>query len=512
MTDDKNISIGLIGTDRAWTMLLDQIGVPWSSLNAAEQDALSATSAVIVNRMLTAAENKTIEEYLYGGGAVLFTPSERNRVFANAAEYRRCSSLPPVQSDEYSFTDMFDLNMIVYRFRGGRLIASERTGKGIVSYCGLDAEEYFADGSSCRKNFYADRTPMPSEIVSGRSKRAFRQIIHSHLEYLHHQRNLPFAHKWYSPDPHAPVFLHRIDTDKGSREQIDEIHQLSRTYSIPTTWFLDVKSHESWIEYFRTFETQEIGVHCYEHLVHSDEEENRKNFHRALAILKGHGWNPSGIAAPTGAWNEAIGGAFRQLHFLYSSEFSYDYDNLPSYPSLSDSVSPVLQVPIHPICIGSMKREHMTDEEMVRYFISVINHQLHLREPISLYHHPTHGKNDVFRAVFDYLRHHPVTPMRFEDFARWWKVRQSVRLNVRTDGRSIGVTMNGQTTDVPVRIILPDGREFFCANEMSVDSTQAGERPVIHPSVRPARFADTRAFTLRHLFHNTYDWWIKTTE
>ena len=53
-------------------------------------------------------------------------------------------------------------------------------------------------------------------------------------------------------------------------------------------------------------------------------------------LLRNSGFRMQGFAAPFGTWNDELGRAIVDCGFEYSSEFSYDYDNLPSLPQTSE--------------------------------------------------------------------------------------------------------------------------------------------------------------------------------
>ena len=58
---------------------------------------------------------------------------------------------------------------------------------------------------------------------------------------------------------------------------------------------------------------------------------------------------------------------FEDMDFEYSSEFTLDYDDLPFFPYLKDGFSKVLQIPIHPISLGRLRRSHFSKNEMLKY-------------------------------------------------------------------------------------------------------------------------------------------------
>jgi hypothetical protein len=514
MTDNSPIRlrIGILAEDPAWKILLDQIGVDWSLIGSENDYALSTYSVIIINHIVTEQEKTNLLRYSASGGAIIYTVDEKHEVRKKAVESRYISSLPHTISETYSFSDIFDVFDTTYLFQNGELISSETLEQGLVSYLGIDIKKILSYDKPIRKNFFAKRERLPHEIVAKRSKLALRQIIQSHLEFLHHRRNIPFVHKWFYPEDHATLFTFRIDSDKGTELQIDEIFQLSEQYHIPTTWFLDVKSHESWLKYFTKYTAQEIGVHCYEHIIFADTELNSDNFSKALSLLRGAGFTPKGIAAPTGAWDRSISDAIQGLGFSYSSEFSYDYDNLPSFPFFGDAISPVVQLPTHPICIGTMRREHMSAEEMIRYYRDVIDQRITNREPICLYHHPTHTTNEVFEEVFRYINEKKILAVSYTDYAEWWKRRNEFIFAATVQNNEIVFENNHRTQDAFVRVSLKNKKEKItpvsnALNLARVDWDRQSNQIEMNNTIQR-----TRKFTFRHYIQNALDWWIKITE
>lgn len=509
MDNIRHIEIGLWGYDPAWDVLLDQIGVPWSTVD--DISDVSRYSLVIVHAPVDEEYCKRLDEYVTNGGAVLYTVSERREVVKNARSKVYFKSVPPQVRNAYAFYDIFDMYHDAFLFEEGSLAAVRDLGRGTCSLIGIDVAHLISDATSIRKNFYFRNGKYPTERVSRVSKNALFRFILSHLEHLHHRRNLPFIHKWYFPQDNPTVFTFRIDSDKGTKTQIEELYQLGEKYRIPTSWFLDVKSHEDWLEYFRKFDTQEIGVHCYEHAVYARYALNRDNVERALSTLKKQSLPVHGITSPTGAWNRDIGTLFQELNFSYSSEFAYDYDNLPSFPILGSSRSSVVQLPVHPVCVGTLMREKHSSEEMIDYFRSVIDSKLERREPICLYHHPTHGHNEVFENVFQYINSQRILKMPFQTYAEWWKRRAQERLSVHYDD-GILTFDHAQDPDVWVRISTAGNREAIVAPKAGItpDDSQFHPIPAMHRI--PDDLMRTRKFTVKHHLQNVLDWWITTTE
>ena len=158
---------------------------------------------------------------------------------------------------------------------------------------------------------------------------------------------------------------------------------------------------------------QEIGVHCYDHFFSPTFSRTLRMFKKQSDTLKKAGIAFKAYAAPYGKWDAEFGKALASLGFEFSSEFSYDYDNLPG-----DTGNGMLQVPVHPICIGSLKRHSYSDEKMIRYFDFVVRRKLAAREPMFFYHHPGMGMNRFLNGFLSRCAGNASLQKRWENFQR----------------------------------------------------------------------------------------------
>ena len=83
---------------------------------------------------------------------------------------------------------------------------------------------------------------------------------------------------------------------------------------------------------FSSMKNQEIALHCYHHKVSKNYYYNESNIKEGIEIFNKAEIPLFGYAAPYGEWNFNIAKAIEQANFIYSSEFTLDYDNLPFYP------------------------------------------------------------------------------------------------------------------------------------------------------------------------------------
>ena len=326
-----------------------------------------------------------------------------------------------------------------------------------------------------RKNFYPEfSNQFTSERVSIVSKGIIRTHIQKALEYLFHKRDLPFVHLWFYPDGARNIFSFRIDTDMGTEEEIISLNNLLQDYNIPATWFVETKSSQDRIESFLNLKNQEIAYHCYRHKAFLSYKKNEEDIKTGLKILEGIGINPKGYAAPYGKWNKTIARLIDDFNFSYSSEFDFAYDTLPIYPFYNSSFSKALQIPIHPVSVGRLHWGGHSEENMIKYFFSIIEQKLFLDEPIIFYTHPFEKKLNVFAKVFEkihsynsenYISNNSLTEkistLSFSEYTEWWKKRLDVKWNSEEKDEDIFISANNSDESIKFMATYPSGKRFI---------------------------------------------------
>lgn len=461
-----NLAVGVIGRSAPWEDLLTQEGVPFGyvSLDALDRE----WSVLVVTSPMNETQKSLVESYLYRGGAVLGYAAYCSGVRRMTCRSEPIEYLLADGSEPFPDTHLLDLGVEGEIPREANCLRTQHRefaafagplGNGFAVLLPFDPAAAIADDRAANKNFYATRDRLPSERVSLVGKGEVQRLVHRALAFLHHARNLPYAHLWYFPDTHRTLFAFRIDSDKGSREEVDALYHLAVRYDVPMTWFLDVKAHEEWLQHFAYLAGQEFGVHCYEHRVFETYEENLKNILRARQKLDRVGVASHGFAGPFGMWNPALARAIDQVGFEYSSEFSYAYDALPlhTYGGQGDAFS-TLQVPIHPICSGSLRQVGYSETQMADYFHRVMDEKRLRNESWFFYHHPTHRAWDVVEAIFVYVRDHTIECTTLASYARWWKKRIHLRPTISIERDLLRCEGVPSDCSVALRIILPDRR------------------------------------------------------
>jgi hypothetical protein len=280
---------------------------------------------------------------------------------------------------------------------------------------------------------------------------------------------------------------------------VDDLYRLARDHDVPLTWFLDVSAHEPWLRRFGGMVGQEFGVHCYEHVELSRGDVARANLRRARQAMEREGLAVTGCAAPYGIWTPDFARVTEEMGFLYSSEFSFAYDTLPLFPVFSGGPASVLQIPVHPICIGSMLRVGYPPETMMRYFAAAIGRKLLLSEPLFFYHHPTHRRHGVLAGFFSGVRDAGIDTVTMGEFARWWKQRATWRPAVAVEGDAVtsgGSAPDGEAGRFSYGISIPGGRSAIVpaapAIRLSEVHWTADEDMPVPPELERARDFDPR--------------------
>lgn len=485
------IKIGLVHHSSGWAQLCVQEGIPYSVIELSSQDIAEECSILVVNRELTPTERENVEKYLRNGGSVVGYTGHLLGVAGIEGTAQQLKYIVADHEDIFSNVYLLDLGVQGVVPRGANslrtdtgtfAIAAGPLAGGFAVVLPFDIEAAFLDVRPANKNFYFKTERLPSERVSLVGKGELRLLLHDAFKYLHHARGVPHIHLWYFPNDLRNVFAFRIDSDGASKSEIDALYQLARDNEIAMSWFLDVKSHEQWLRHFTYFVGQEIGLHCYKHQTYPSYEANLKNIMRGLQEMRRAGIQSSGFTAPFGIWNPELARAIDEAGVEYSSEFSYSYDTLPSFTEMNGR-SRVLQVPIHPICIGSMNRIGYTASQMHEYFSMVIMQKLSRSEPLFFYHHPTHQRWDVVGELFRLVRQPGIENMTMSGYAQWWNRRIGLRFAMDFDGENINIEPPDALvpSDVWLHVVNPDGRELTLPLNKSINLKSG------HPWVAPSK-------------------------
>ena len=419
-----NLKIGIDNCKPGWKIILKQIGVSFSKCSLLSSISPEEYSVIIITETHNTKENEVIDDYASSGGAVLY--SDNTTLESVSYKIKNVSTLYSQENTPFAqigLADIFSTIKIpiskeLHLIDVGLKITSSNIRNSLI--LPFNVNDLILSFNSRRKKFYANRKELPSEIVSEVSKGKLRKIVEIALEYLHHKRDLPFVHLWHQPYVDKNLFIFRLDTDFCSKQDANEMYDICKKNNISTTWFLDTDSKDRIVNY-ASMENQEMAIHCDNHFIYDTFEENYDNIKNADKKLKKSGIKANGFAAPFGDWNSSLDEALQKMELKYSSEFALDYDDLPFYPYHENNFSDVLQIPIHPISLGRLRRSHFTEEEMLQYYIDIIEEKIRSEEPVLIYHHPHHKHLAVFEKVIQYINSNNYGNMNMLEFCDWWR-------------------------------------------------------------------------------------------
>ncbi|MEQ9310412.1 MAG: polysaccharide deacetylase family protein [Balneolaceae bacterium] len=451
----KNLCIGIIELTIGWKIILDQIGVWYEEVDF-DGDLALKYSTIIVNQSVTINQEEQLHKYNDNGSSILetssgdlfsharFTAKKKVKRLINTGAIPFLAHIPFLdifsEAELYNGQDNFD-----------GLIDFEKHDQGIVCNLGIEPGNLIMSNSYTRKRFFYKKDMHPDELVSNVSKGSLIELIICILKELHFQQGLPFVCKWTSPKE-QPVFTFRVDSDYGDQESVTELQNIGKQHQIPFTWFLHIEAHENWLGLFKEFQNSEIALHGYEHGTSISYEHVFNNIERGLQLLKDSGFYPKGFCAPYGIWNDTLAEVLQKFEFEYTSEFTIGYDSnpFPSYHLNNELKS--LQIPIHPICTGSLNRKGATTDEMKVYFLNVMENKLARYEPVMFYHHPLQSGTTLWNDVFRKVNELKLTKLSFSEYAEFWKNRLNFSFEVFINPKTKELVFSGSLKDLLIQV------------------------------------------------------------
>ena len=473
--------IGLTQSEPAWLQILGQERINYRLWDKTFTE--ETPRVLVLNHPLTDEEVSAFRSFVAAGGGILTD-------FANLAKLMpdfKCQGLETIHYIEPEAKPVFDGIALIDLELPGYCSNQGNTGRldnqGAALFCGNLGKGYcialpFDVGLALRdqrralKAFYCDTPELPYEETAVVTHQAVRRLCVNCLRELHRQLKLPYVHLWYYPDFKRTAFAFRVDGDFATREQIEKTAELAHRHDLKFSWYLNTKAHRSLMDYFRTLAEHghDVQFHCHEHKVFDDAEHNRTNLSAGLAIMNEAGFKPSGFAGPFGHWNEGLNHVLEESGFAYSSEFSLSYDDFPFYPILSERLSKVMQIPLHPIGFGRLLQARMKHDQIVDYYKSYFRLRYLGGEPLFIYDHPHRIAEsfDTFDAIFKIVcKASDVWYPTLTGFHDWWKDRSALEYEV-TSGQPEIITVDG-TCDTGVVLHVIDGEREALVPMMSRD-------------------------------------------
>ncbi|MEO0091984.1 MAG: hypothetical protein ABIK61_04685 [candidate division WOR-3 bacterium] len=462
--------LGILEPELGWLQILEQEGIVYKVLSQIPE---KYSSPIIINRELN--EEEVIHTHnLLDSGVGIITDFQNLSMLISNIRYKT-SRISYIYGESELF---YNISIIDLKLKGNRLATHSRKsenekqkvdsifeaeyGKGYIIALPFDVNQAILDTRSELKPFYFPHRKFPYELVAVINKGAVRKLVVNCLKKLYQKMHLPYVHLWYYPNTFQSAFCFRVDTDFAPEIALRTTLNLSQTKDIDFTYFINTGQMPN-IQHpmFR-----DIQIHCFRHQVYKDYPKNFENIKTAKSILVKNGIKPIGFVSPFGKWNKNLQYAMESNGIKYSSEFSLDYDNLPFFPIVNNKKSSVLQIPVHPICIGRLLQAGLSEEQCKKYYEDYLVAQYLANEPIFIYDHPhrIHQFPELFSAVLDKVKGLSnlwITTMT--EFYHWWIKRLNIYNSFEWQMQN--TTLKIETADhwdnVFLHIITPDAKESF---------------------------------------------------
>lgn len=455
------LSIGISTLTPAWITLFQQLGVIFEEIDFSKSLSTSY-SCLIINGQHVDSELAKIQRFLTKKSGGLLVIQDKKLFEDSRTKSQIAEQLPDIYLKK---------------------IAKYYAGSGLMYSFDFNLEGSISANRYHRKRFPFKSGAHPDELVSTLDRNSLIHTLEFILKELHYHRKLPYLAKWKSPSK-LPYFGFRVDTDFGTKASIKNLYAHAEEFEIPMTWFLHVQAHEEWQDVFHQFKNQEIALHGYEHGTSTSYEQIYNNIEQGFRTLLEAGFNPKGFCVPYSIWNDALGDVLEKFEFDYSSEFTLGYDSTPFYPIHNQHIHSTLQIPIHPICTGSLNRKKVSESEMTDYFMNVIEQKISQLEPVIFYHHPLQPAGELWKKVFNYVNQMELPKLSFYQISDFWKHRISARIEAFYDEEQSVFKCSSDSPDLLLQVSIKS-KEFYLIEASKVDRPLHTFEAIPMPTVRP---------------------------
>lgn len=472
--------------------MLKQEGIPFFVISPGVSLDPQEISCLVLPYQSEGVISSDIISYIDEGGAVLMEASRAADIFGVVTSRSRSRYRIPHNREIFGslgLTDFISFRKLKLaaqcceKIDDGLGIISFYYGRGRITVLPFSVEQEILNYSYCRRKFPGITAEFPSEIVARICKGKVRKIVRICLEDLIHWRELPFVQLWYYPKPVRSIFIFRLDTDFCKLEDARSMFAICQETGIRSTWFVDTVSSSRLENFYAKFTDQEVGLHCFRHLVFHDPGKDRENIERGISALVNAGINARGYAAPFGEWDPRLSEILQEKGFIYSSEFTNNYDDLPFFPVVDNNQQTILQIPIHPVSPGRLRRSHYNEELMLEYYTRIIEQKIYWGDPVIFYHHPHHRLERLIEGIFRSVKDYKLDNWTMLDFAKWWHKRNSSEISLEISGNKIRIDAHPDfIRTASLRISSPYGETIVPASpEYDITQLKWQKQPVPEP-------------------------------
>jgi folate-dependent phosphoribosylglycinamide formyltransferase PurN len=231
------------------------------------------------------------------------------------------------------------------------------------------------------------------------------------------------------------TFSLRIDADEFDKNTFESYLGLFKEYKAATTIFVNANSFSNAKD--EIIKCRELGVdiqsHGFYHHIYNDYQSNFYNICKAREFFKGLDIDTKGFVAPMGRWNKGLMLALENAGYKYSSDFSYDYLGLPSYPDLGSRFSSILEIPVFPVACELFFQKGLYElKAVVDYFKNAIDEMDACAIPVMIYAHTSSFKDTpvLLKELAEYaINKKGLRPIQMTRFYEEWKSREILRLS-----------------------------------------------------------------------------------
>ncbi|MCX7785850.1 MAG: hypothetical protein N2201_06475 [candidate division WOR-3 bacterium] len=454
-----NGMLGLLQDQLGYQQILQQEGIIYKLLAKMPSEY---PAPIIVNRPLDSQEILNARNFLHSGGCII-TDFPNLKGIIPAIRYQ-ISKIPFIygETDLFHNIQIIDLKLKGYRLTKGQNVFEGEYGKGYIIALPFDVNQAILDTRNELKPFYFPHRKFPYERVAVVNKGEVRKLVVNCLKKLYRKMNLPYVHLWYYPNTFQSAFSFRIDTDFAPDISLRTTVNLSQISGIEFTYFINTSRMPD----IHIVHNKDVQIHCFHHKVFQDYKRNFDNIKTAKTILEKNGFHPIGFVSPFGMWNRSLQYAMETCDLKYSSEFSLSYDDFPFFPVLDNKNSSLLQIPVHPICIGRLLQAGLSDIQCRKYYEDYITTQHLTNEMIFIYDHPhrIHQFLALFSAVLDKVKALSnlwITTMT--EFYYWWIKRLEVYKSSQwqIQNNLLKIETEKSFDNIFLHIITPNTKEAF---------------------------------------------------
>ncbi len=462
---NQKILVGLTEMQDGLTRLFEQEGIPFKKAELAGKTKREQFATIVLNSPLRENRLKNLLAFANAGGTVLATPDCSSQLLLGIKfEYKSINPVFP-SGKFFQGAGTLWLNQNIAVFQGNKpgQPLEKKIGKGTLIVLPFDPNRAVLEHDYERRAFFSEKA-CPAEFASKTGKATVRAIVRNCLISLFESRDIPLVQFWYYPKKHSSVFCFHVDLDFIDRDTTTSI-ELFNSLAFEPVWFLNIKAAEN-VENQRIIELvlrqKFVGQHGFEHNYWDDQTRAFCNVIEGDKKLKEFGINPKAFSAPNGVWGSGIAKAVGKNKYLFEIAFSLDNDNLPFYPIVNKQKATTLFIPVHPVGIALLKQLDFNEEDLGKYFASVIDRNEKANIPIMLYSHPFKEIGrfpKVIEKILDTVKSKNIWVTNYFEFAKWWKQRMQSSFSAELSDDRLMVKSNAPK-DACFRIVM-HGKEFF---------------------------------------------------